>query len=147
DHQRNVALKHIEHHRLSGIVHFAGVSNVYDLAFFDELRDIEVYGAWPVALLSANKQKVIIEGPVCDSSQVIGWHLKKLNNETDAKPPIHVSSFAFNSSILWDPERWGRPSSVQQTSQVKTPYLLRMFGYECFSNTLGNHQTNKVFIV
>lgn len=41
DHQRNVALKHIEHHRLSGIVHFAGVSNVYDLAFFDELRDIE----------------------------------------------------------------------------------------------------------
>lgn len=106
-----------------------------------------MYGAWPVALLSANKQKVIIEGPVCDSSQVIGWHLKKLNNETDAKPPIHVSSFAFNSSILWDPERWGRPSSVQQTSQVKTPYLLRMFGYECFSNTLGNHQTNKVFIV
>lgn len=100
-----------------------------------------------MALLSANKQKVIIEGPVCDSSQVIGWHLKKLNNETDAKPPIHVSSFAFNSSILWDPERWGRPSSVQQTSQVKTPYLLRMFGYECFSNTLGNHQTNKVFIV
>lgn len=41
DHQRNVALKHIEHHRLSGIVHFAGLSNVYDLAFFDELRDIE----------------------------------------------------------------------------------------------------------
>lgn len=41
DHQRNVALKHIEHHRLSGIVHFAGLSNVYDLEFFDELRKIE----------------------------------------------------------------------------------------------------------
>lgn len=123
DHQRNVALKHIEHHRLSGIVHFAGLSNVYDLAFFDELRDIEVYGTWPMALLSANKQKVIIEGPVCDSSQVIGWHLKKLNNETDAKPPIHVSSFAFNSSILWDPERWGRPSSVQQTSQNSIKFV------------------------
>ncbi|XP_031253006.1 probable beta-1,4-xylosyltransferase IRX9 [Pistacia vera] len=41
DHQRNVALKHIEQHRLSGIVHFAGLSNVYDLGFFDELRDIE----------------------------------------------------------------------------------------------------------
>ena len=41
DHQRNVALKHIEQHRLSGIVHFAGLSNVYDLEFFDELRKIE----------------------------------------------------------------------------------------------------------
>ena len=41
DHQRNIALKHIEHHRLSGIVHFAGLPNVYDLEFFDELRKIE----------------------------------------------------------------------------------------------------------
>ncbi|XP_031271116.1 probable beta-1,4-xylosyltransferase IRX9 [Pistacia vera] len=123
DHQRNVALKHIEQHRLSGIVHFAGLSNVYDLGFFDELRDIEVFGTWPMALLTANKQKVIIEGPVCDSSQVIGWHLKKMNNETDEKPPIHVSSFGFNSSILWDPERWGRPSSVQQTSQNSIKFV------------------------
>lgn len=123
DHQRNVALKHIEQHRLSGIVHFAGLSNVYDLGFFDELRDIEVFGTWPMALLSANKQKVIIEGPVCDSSQVIGWHLKRMHNETDVKPPIHISSFAFNSSILWDPERWGRPSSVQHTSQNSIKFV------------------------
>ncbi|KAK2977588.1 hypothetical protein RJ640_007224 [Escallonia rubra] len=41
DHQRNVALNHIEHHRLSGIVHFAGLSNVYDLSFFEEIRAIE----------------------------------------------------------------------------------------------------------
>lgn len=41
DHQRNLALNHIEHHRLSGIVHFAGLSNVYDLQFFDEIRAIE----------------------------------------------------------------------------------------------------------
>lgn len=41
DHQRNVALKHIEQHKLSGIVHFAGLSNVYDLGFFDQLREIE----------------------------------------------------------------------------------------------------------
>jgi len=82
-----------------------------------------VFGTWPVALLSANKNKVTIEGPVCDSSQVIGWHLKKMNNETDKRPPIHISSFGFNSSILWDPERWGRPSSVQQTSQVLPTHL------------------------
>ena len=46
NHQRNLALKHIEHHRLSGIVHFAGLSNVYDLEFFNHLRDIE-YAFFP----------------------------------------------------------------------------------------------------
>ncbi|XWS43624.1 hypothetical protein CRYUN_Cryun16bG0119900 [Craigia yunnanensis] len=125
NHQQNVALKHIEHHKLSGTVHFAGLSNVYDLDFFKELRQIEVFGTWPMALLSANKRKVVIEGPVCDSSQVIGWHLRKMNNQTDAepKPPIHISSFAFNSSILWDPERWGRPTSVQGTSQNSLKFV------------------------
>lgn len=43
EHQRNLALSHVEHHKLSGIVHFADLSNVYDLGFFDEIRDIE-YG-------------------------------------------------------------------------------------------------------
>ncbi|POO01605.1 Glycosyl transferase [Trema orientale] len=77
-----------------------------------------------MALLAANRQKVIIEGPVCDSSQVIGWHLRKLNNETDdSKPPIHISSFGFNSSILWDPERWGRTSPVQSTSQNSIKFV------------------------
>lgn len=41
EYQRNVALRHIEQHRLSGIVHFSEISNVYDLDFFEELRDIE----------------------------------------------------------------------------------------------------------
>ncbi|KAJ6382085.1 hypothetical protein OIU77_030690 [Salix suchowensis] len=123
DHERNVALRHIEQHRLSGIVHFAALSNVYDLGFFDELRQIEVFGTWPMALLSANRNKVTIEGPVCDSSQVIGWHLKRMNSQTDSRPPIHISSFGFNSSILWDPERWGRPSSTQQTSQNSIKFV------------------------
>ncbi|KAJ6750104.1 hypothetical protein OIU85_000709 [Salix viminalis] len=125
DHQRNVALWHIEEHRLSGIVHFAELSNVYDLGFFDEIRQIEVFGTWPTALLSASNKSVRIEGPVCDSSQVIGWHLEKMNNESDTRPPIHISSFGFNSSILWDPERWGRPSSVpvQQNSQNSIEFV------------------------
>jgi hypothetical protein len=76
-----------------------------------------VFGTWPTALLLANRKRVIIEGPVCDSSKVIGWHLRNMNNETITSP-IHISSFAFNSSILWDPERWGRTSSVKDTSQV-----------------------------
>ncbi|KAF8397645.1 hypothetical protein HHK36_016565 [Tetracentron sinense] len=123
DHQRNIALNHIEHHRLNGIVHFAGLSNVYDLDFFDEIREIEGFGTWPMALLSANRKRVVIEGPVCDSSQVIGWHLRAINNQMDMSSPTHISSFAFNSSILWDPERWGRPSSVQDTSQNSMKFV------------------------
>ncbi|KAL5546209.1 hypothetical protein UlMin_005896 [Ulmus minor] len=123
DHQRNVALKHIEQHKLSGIVQFAGLSNVYDLGFFDELRKIQAFGTWPMANLAANRKKVIIEGPVCDSSHVIGWHLRKMNNETDSKPPIHISSFGFNSSTLWDPERWGRTSPLQSTSQNSIKFV------------------------
>lgn len=51
DHQRNVALRHIKQHRLTGIVHFAGLSNVYDLDFFQELRQIE----YCLCLLPFNK--------------------------------------------------------------------------------------------
>ncbi|KAK8600263.1 hypothetical protein V6N12_050119 [Hibiscus sabdariffa] len=125
--------EHIEQHKLSGIVHFAVLSNIYDLDFFKQLRQIEVFGTWSMALLSTNKRKVVIQGPVCDSSQVIGWHLRKMNNQIDAdtdtdtdaetKPPIHISSFAFNSSILWDPERWGRPTSGQGSSQNSLKFV------------------------
>lgn len=41
DYQRNLALNHIEHHRLNGIVVFAGVYDVYDLEFFEKIREIE----------------------------------------------------------------------------------------------------------
>ncbi|KAG6518142.1 beta-1,4-xylosyltransferase IRX9-like [Zingiber officinale] len=135
DHQRNLALSHIERHRLTGIVHFAELSNVYDLQFFQELRNIEVFGAWPMAMVSANRKRVVVDGPICNSSNVIlGWISEDLSNakfslsndlimksteETiKAKPSkINISGFAFNSSILWDPERWGRSISVPDTSQ------------------------------
>jgi putative beta-1,4-xylosyltransferase IRX9 len=38
--QGNVALAHVEHHRLAGVVHFAGFGDVFDLRFFDKLREI-----------------------------------------------------------------------------------------------------------
>ncbi|GAB2272368.1 hypothetical protein Dimus_007193 [Dionaea muscipula] len=120
--QRNLALNHIELHRLSGIVHFAGLDNVYDLSFFDEIRSIQVFGTWPIAKLSPRRKKQIIEGPVCYSSQVIGWNLKIPNNQTE-QIPIHISSFAFNSSILWDPERWGRLSSSPDAKQNSLKFV------------------------
>jgi hypothetical protein len=39
-HQRNAALEHIERHRLAGVVHFAGLGDVFQLRFFDQIRQI-----------------------------------------------------------------------------------------------------------
>lgn len=41
DHQRNLALRHIELHRLAGIVHFTDTSVIYDVNFFEEMRKIK----------------------------------------------------------------------------------------------------------
>ncbi|KAH1124931.1 hypothetical protein GYH30_014535 [Glycine max] len=119
-HQRNTALEHIEHHRLDGIVYFADDDNVYSLELFDALRDISRFGTWPVAMLVPSKNKAILEGPVCNASQVIGWHT---NEKSKRLRRFHVdmSGFAFNSTILWDPKRWQRPSSnpIRQLDTVK----------------------------
>ncbi|WOL14839.1 hypothetical protein Cni_G23620 [Canna indica] len=133
DHQRNVALSHVEYHRLTGIVHFAGASNVYVLRFFEEIRNIEVFGAWPVAMMPVNRKRVVVDGPICQSSKVRGWILKDLSNDNrlmitsaniSQRPrKINISGVAFNSSILWDPERWGRPTSLPDTSQDSIKFV------------------------
>ncbi|TKY74496.1 beta-1,4-xylosyltransferase IRX9H [Spatholobus suberectus] len=119
-HQRNTALEHIERHRLDGIVYFADDDNVYSLELFEALRDVSRFGTWPVAMLAPSKNKAILEGPVCNASQVIGWHT---NEKSKRLRRFHVdmSGFAFNSTILWDPKRWRRPSSnpIRQLDTVK----------------------------
>ncbi|KAH7524823.1 probable beta-1,4-xylosyltransferase IRX9H [Ziziphus jujuba] len=119
-HQRNTALEHIERHRLDGIVYFADDDNIYSLELFDSLRDIGRFGTWPVAMLAQSKNKAILEGPVCNRTQVIGWHT---NEKSKRLRRFHVdmSGFAFNSTILWDPKRWRRPTSrpVRQLDAVK----------------------------
>ena len=109
----------------------------------DVLSDIpndRAFGTWPVATMSAGEKKVVVEGPLCSASKVVGWFSRDFNDgttravtyntETDLNPAgaagtrlhtIDVSGFAFNSSILWDPERWGRPTSLPDTSQVSPP--------------------------
>ncbi|KAG0489620.1 hypothetical protein HPP92_006483 [Vanilla planifolia] len=144
-HQRNLALKHVERHRLDGIVHFAGISDVYQLQFFEEIREVEVFGTWPVATVSANRKRVVLEGPICIGSKVIGWQSKDLSSgiifskqptfgqetsnatiETQNPASINISGLAFNSSILWDPERWGRASSIADASQDSIRFVLQM---------------------
>ncbi|XAR62040.1 1,4-beta-D-xylan synthase [Bertholletia excelsa] len=110
-HQRNRALEHIEHHKLDGIVYFADDDNIYSL---------DRFGTWPVGMLAQSKNKAILEGPVCNGSKVIGWHT---NEKSKRLRRFHVdmSGFAFNSTILWDPKRWHRPTSkpIRQLDTVK----------------------------
>ncbi|CAI9116074.1 OLC1v1017128C1 [Oldenlandia corymbosa var. corymbosa] len=119
-HQRNTALEYIERHKLDGIVYFADDDNIYSLELFESMRSISRFGTWPVAMLAQSKAKAILEGPVCNGSLVIGWHT---NEKSKRLRRFHVdmSGFAFNSTILWDPKRWQRPtySSVRQLDSVK----------------------------
>ncbi|KAJ0025627.1 hypothetical protein Pint_08560 [Pistacia integerrima] len=119
-HQRNVGLEHIEMHRLDGIVYFADDDNVYTIDLFESLREISRFGTWPVAMLAQSKNKAILEGPVCNGSQIIGWHT---NEKSKRLRRFHVdmSGFAFNSTILWDPKRWKRPfrNPIRQLDTVK----------------------------
>lgn len=119
-HQRNTALEHIEHHKLDGIVYFADDDNVYSLELFDNIREIRRFGTWPVAMLAQSKNKAVLEGPVCNGSAVIGWNT---NEKSKILRRFHVdmSGFAFNSTILWDPKRWKRPTTepIRQLDTVK----------------------------
>ncbi|KAJ8645489.1 hypothetical protein MRB53_007237 [Persea americana] len=119
-HQRNVALEHIELHRLDGIVYFADDDNVYSLGLFEQMREIRRFGTWPVAMLAHSKNKAVLEGPVCNGSEVIGWHTNEKSKQL-RRFHVDMSGFAFNSTILWDPKRWHRliPDAIRQLDKVK----------------------------
>lgn len=109
-HQRNVALAHIEQHRLDGIVYFVDDNNVYTLELFEQLREIKRFGTWPIGMFTHNKNKIIVEGPVCNSTRVIGWQTNEMSKKL-FRFHVNNSGFAFNSTILWDPQKWRRPTS------------------------------------
>ncbi|VAH74267.1 unnamed protein product [Triticum turgidum subsp. durum] len=125
DLQKNVALSHIERHRLAGVVHFAAASAIYDLEFFEELRQTRGVAAWPTATVSSADQTVTLQGPTCNSSQITGWYSKDsstnatathtadavaaqdtgaIRNSSSLPPEIGISGLGFWSSILWESE-------------------------------------------
>lgn len=108
--QRNVALAHIEQHRLDGIVYFVDDNNVYTLELFEQLREIKRFGTWPIGMFTHNKNKIVVEGPVCNSTRVIGWQTNEMSKKL-CRFHVNNSGFAFNSTILWDPQKWRRPTS------------------------------------
>ncbi|KAG8043101.1 hypothetical protein GUJ93_ZPchr2169g6447 [Zizania palustris] len=136
--QRNLALGHIEEHRIAGVVLFGGLADVYDLRLLHRLREIRTFGAWPVATVSAYERKVAVHGPLCDLKQqqdeivVTGWwfhdSIVALPVVADRPPPEpEMDGFAFSSSLLWDPHRWDRfPLSEPDTSQESVKFVQRL---------------------
>ncbi|CAN4119232.1 unnamed protein product [Withania somnifera] len=127
-HLRNTALIHIETHRLDGIVYFADDSNMYSLDVFEQMRQISRFGAWVVARLAENNRKVILQGPICNGSQVIGWHTDGMEKRFQ-RFYAEISGFAFNSTVLWDPKRWNRQTlePIRQLDIVKGGFQVSTF--------------------
>ncbi|KAK6140850.1 hypothetical protein DH2020_025382 [Rehmannia glutinosa] len=115
---RNVALSHIETHRLDGIVYFADDDKIYSTELFDEMRKISRIGTWAVAKLVESEGKIFLEGPVCNSSQVIGWHVVDMAKRF-RRFHADMSGFAFNSTMIWDTKRWHRPT-IEPIRQLET---------------------------
>ncbi|KAK6912730.1 Glycosyl transferase, family 43 [Dillenia turbinata] len=126
--QRNVALAHIETHRLDGIVYFADDDNVYSEDLFEQIRLISRFGTWRVAKLTANRSRGLLDGPVCNGTQVIGWHTNEITRGF-RRFHAEMSGFAFNSTILWDPKRWHRPTlePIRHLDTVKKRFQASSF--------------------
>ena len=57
-------------------------------------------GAWQTAKVAANEKTVAVEGPICESSRVVGWRSAS-EDDSVSFPSLHdFSSLAFNSSFL-----------------------------------------------
>ncbi|KAK4770050.1 hypothetical protein SAY87_030582 [Trapa incisa] len=129
-HQRNAALSHIEVHRLDGIVYFADEENVYSIDLFEDMRKIRRFGTWVVGKVSERRNGAVLEGPVCNGTEVIGWHLDRSKRWAHARRfQMEMSGFAFNSTILWDPKRWHRPTlePIRQLDTVKERFQVTAF--------------------
>lgn len=126
--QRNVALAHIETHQLDGIVYFADECNIYSTELFQQMREIRRFGTWAVAKPAGDKYNMVLQGPVCNGNQVLGWHTnesKGISRRFHAEMP----GFAFNSTILWDPKKWHRPTlePIRQLDKVEEDYRVSTF--------------------
>ncbi|KAF0894526.1 hypothetical protein E2562_039523 [Oryza meyeriana var. granulata] len=126
-HQMNAALEVVENHRLDGIVYFVDEEGVYSLPLFQRLRQIRRFGTWPVPVISEGRNEVVLQGPVCKQSQVVGWHTSEDGNKL-RRFHVAMSGFAFNSTMLWDPKlrshlAWNsirHPEMVKESLQGST---------------------------
>jgi putative beta-1,4-xylosyltransferase IRX9 len=91
------------------------------------------FGSWPVAIHVGTKYRAVLEGPICKGNRVMGWHTVQTvqKKSSTRRFPIGFSAFAFNSTMLWDPQRWNRSpmDSVMVHSGGRGGLQVSLFGY------------------
>ncbi|KAJ1292529.1 hypothetical protein BS78_02G398400 [Paspalum vaginatum] len=141
-HQRNVALGHVERHRLRGVLIFAGLGHIYDQSLLEQLRRIRTVGVWTVATVWEQERRVAVEGPVCTAAAATAaaWFSAPTSDSDRAAgmavtlrpaPPLmsddSVNGFAFATHLLWDPARWDRfPTTEPDQSQDSIKFVQRL---------------------
>lgn len=113
------------------------------------------FGTWTVAKLNKKENKIVIEGPVCNGTKVIGWHTNEPSTPRFRRFHAEMSGFAFNSTILWDPKRWRRPTieAIRQPGTVKEEYkvciqlILSVFNMTNSVNLITIEFTLSLFLV
>ncbi|KAI4965426.1 hypothetical protein ZWY2020_054597 [Hordeum vulgare] len=89
DLQRNVALSHIERHRLAGGSTFAPLPYMTSGSLKSSGRL-----AWPTATVSSADQRVTLQGPTCNSSQITGWYSKASGTNETHRAPVAAAQDA-----------------------------------------------------
>lgn len=76
--------------------------------------------------MQQGKSQAIVEGPVCRGRTVIGWHTNEKSKRV-RRFHVDMSGFAFNSTVLWQPQLFGRPttSPIRQLDTVKEGFQVR----------------------
>lgn len=90
--QRNAALEYIKSSGLQGVVYNADDDNRYDPRLFDQLRQVQRVGVFPVGNLGPSG----VERPIIREGRLVGWDAGWL----DRKDPIDMAGFAFCASLL-----------------------------------------------
>ena len=85
------------------------------------------FATWTVAKLSRDTNSIILQGPVCSGNRVTGWHINE-SNGLSKRFHAEMPGFAFNSTILWDPKKWHRPTlePIRQLETVKEEFRVRI---------------------
>lgn len=92
-------------------------------------------GTWAVAKLVPGTNQIAFEGPVCNGSQVLGWHTKD-GRRRFRRFHVGMSGFAFNSTIIWDSKRWHRPTlePIRQLDTVKEEFQVSVLLPYCLKD-------------
>lgn len=105
----------------------------YKVKCLDSMYKLQVvvcrrFGTWAMPRMAENNRHVILEGPICKGSQVLGWHTNDRKKRL-RRFQAEMSGFAFNSTILWDPKQWHRPTlePIRQIDTVKDGFQVSFF--------------------